>query len=132
MRKQKTILCITFRHWICSSKFLNTSLEFCYFWKSLSTGGGKTAPNLEGIVDDPLEAGKGTNHENSGSKTLPETVEADLSVDLLDLSSSWLVGSSLVEDGDHGISWVRNDGAENTSDVTGHEGDTQLSSLTVG
>lgn len=107
--------------------------KFCCFCESLSTGGGKTAPNLEGIVDDPLEAGKGTNHENSGSETLPESVEADFTIDLLDLGTSGLGRSgSLVEDGDHGISWVRNDGAEDTSDVTGHEGNSKLSSLTIG
>ena len=99
---------------------------------SLSTSGLKTHRDLECIVDNPLKAGKSTNHENSGTKTLPETIEADLSVDLLDLSTSRLGGStSLVEDGDHGISWVRDDGAENTSDVTRHEGNGKLSTLRV-
>jgi hypothetical protein len=66
-----------------------------------------------------LEAGKGTNHEDSCSKTLPESSETDLTVDLGDLGTSGLVGSSpLVKDGDHGISGMGDDGAENTSNVT--------------
>lgn len=56
--------------------------------RSLSSSGGKTAPDLEGIVDDPLEAGKGTDHEDSGSKTLPESGESNFSIDLFYLSSS--------------------------------------------
>ena len=99
---------------------------------SLSNGGGESASNLEGIIDDPLEASKGTNHEDSGTKTLPESGESNLGVDLLNLRPGGATSSSLVEDGDHGISWVRNDGAENTSDVTGHEGNGKLSSLGVG
>ena len=54
---------------------------------SLSTGGGKTASNLEGVVDNPLKAGEGTDHEDSGTETLPESGETDLSIDLLDLLS---------------------------------------------
>ena len=99
---------------------------------SLSTGGGETAPDLERIVDDPLHAGKGTNHENSGSDTFPETVETDFSIDFFNLSSSTGLGfTSLVEDGNHGIGWVGNDGAEHTGNVTGHEGDHELGALGV-
>ena len=99
---------------------------------SLSTGGGETAPDLEGIVDDPLHAGKGTNHENSGSDTFPETVETDFSIDFFNLSSSSGFGfSSLVKDGNHSIGWVGNDGAENTSNVTRHEGNHELGTLGV-
>ena len=98
---------------------------------SLSTGCGKSAPNLEGIVDDPLETGEGTNHEDSCSKTFPESGETNFTVDFSDLRSGACAGFSLVEDGDHGVSWVGNDGAEDTSDVTGHEGDQHLSSLAV-
>ena len=99
---------------------------------SLSTGGGESASNLEGIVDDPLEASKGTNHEDSGTETLPESTESDLSIDLLDLGHSGTTSSSLVEDGDHGVSWMGNNGAEHTSNVTGHESDHELGALGVG
>ena len=99
---------------------------------SLSTGGGETAPDLEGIVDDPLHAGKGTNHENSGSDTFPETVETDFSIDFFNLGSSSGLGfASLVEDGNHSVGWVGNDGAEDTSNVTGHEGNHELGALGV-
>ena len=99
---------------------------------SLSTGGGESASNLEGIVDDPLEASKGTNHEDSGTKTLPESSESNLSIDLLDLGHSGTTSSSLVEDGDHGVSWMGNNGAENTGNVTRHESDHKLGALGVG
>ena len=92
---------------------------------SLSTGGGETASDLEGIVDDPLEASKGTNHEDSGTKTLPESVETNVGVDLSDGSTL------LVHDGDHGVSWMRNNGAEDTGNVTRHEGDHELGGLAV-
>jgi len=79
-----------------------------------------------------LHAGKGTNHENSGSDTFPETVETDFSIDFFNLSSSSGVGStSLVEDGNHCVGWVGNDGAEHTGNVTGHEGDHELGALAV-
>ena len=95
------------------------------YLSSLSTGGGESAPNLEGIVDNPLHASKGTNHENSGSETLPESVETNI---LVDLTSTL---SGLVHDRDHGVSWMRDDGAENTGNITRHEGDHKLGSLAV-
>ena len=99
---------------------------------SLSTGGGETASDLERIVDDPLEASKGTNHEDSGTKTLPESTESNLAIDLLDLGEGGATSSSLVEDGDHGVGWMGDNGAENTSNVSGHEGNHELGALGVG
>ena len=90
---------------------------------SLSTDGSESASNLEGILDDPLEASKGTNHEDSGTETLPESTESDLFKDLLDLGHSGTTSSSLVEDGDHDVSWMENNGAENIRNVTRHESD---------
>jgi len=79
-----------------------------------------------------LHAGKGTNHENSGSDTFPETVETDFSIDFFNLgSSSGVRFTSLVKDGNHSISWVRNDGAEHTGNITGHEGNHELGTLGV-
>jgi len=92
---------------------------------SLSTRGLKSHGNLECIVDNPLKAGKSTNHEDSCSETLPETIESNISVDL----SNRL--SSLIHDGDTGISWVRYDSAEDTSEITRGECDHHLSALTV-
>jgi len=95
------------------------------YLSSLSTGSGESAPNLEGIVDNPLHASKGTNHENSGSETLPESVETNI---LVDLSGAL---SSLVHDGHHSISWMRDNSAENTSNITRHEGNHKLGGLAV-
>jgi len=92
---------------------------------SLSTSGSKSAPDLEGVVDDPLHAGEGTNHENSCSETLPETIESNV---LVDFSSTL---SSLIHNGDHGISWVRNDSAEYTCRVTRGEGNSKLGGFAV-
>ena len=79
-------------------KFLNINYFFvvgvCWYIplrnssSSLTSGSGKTAPDLEGVVDDPLEAGEGTDHEDSCSKTFPESGESDFRVDFLNLSSS--------------------------------------------
>lgn len=99
---------------------------------SLSAGGLEADGNLEGVVDVPLETGEGADHDDSGANTVPESLEADVGVDGLDLLSHGGVGGLLVEDGDHGVSGVRDDGAEDTSEVAGHEHDRQLSSLGVG
>lgn len=79
-----------------------------------------------------MEASKGTNHEDSGTETLPESTESNLAIDLLDLGDGGTTSSSLVEDGDHGVSWMGDDGAENTGNVTRHEGDHELGALGVG
>ena len=81
--------------------------------------------DLEGIVDPPLETGEGTNHENTGAEAGPEAVEANARVDLA--SGATL----LVHDGDHGVSGVRHDSAEDTGPVTRHEGDHELEGLGV-
>ena len=93
---------------------------------SLATSGCEADSHLEGVVDPPLETSERTDHEDSGTETLPETLEADIGVDLA--SSATL----LVHDGDHRVSGVRDDGAEDTSKVTGHEGDHELCRLGVG
>lgn len=92
----------------------------------------ETAGHLEGVVDPPLETGEGTNHNDSCSETVPETLETDFAVDFFDLLTSWCVGFSLVEDGDHGVGGVRNDSAEDTSPVTRQESDHELGILGVG
>ena len=92
---------------------------------SLATGGSETAPDLESIIDHPLEASEGTDHEDTGAETLPEAAHADSTVDLTDALAS------LVHDGDTGVGGVGNDGAEDTSQVAGHEGDHHLLALAV-
>jgi len=72
-----------------------------------------------------LHASEGTNHENSGSETLPESVEANILVDLTGTLSS------LVHDRDHGVSWMRDGSTEHTGNITRHEGDHELGTLAV-
>lgn len=101
------------------------SFKYSVLGSSLATGGGETAPNLEGIVDNPLHASEGTDHEDTGAKTLPKAVEADVLVDLTEALAS------LVHDGNDGVRRVRNNSAENTSRVSRHEGDSHLSTFAV-
>ena len=102
-------------------------MRFTYLGGDSSLARGlESHSNLEGIVDPPLETGEGTNHENTGAKAGPETVEANASVD----GTSGFTG--LVHDGDHGVGGVRDDSAEDTSPVTGHEGNSELLALGVG
>lgn len=99
--------------------------------RSTATGSGEAAEDLVGVVDPPLQASEGTDHENTCAKTVPKTLETDFAVDLLDLLTSWLVAGLLVQDGDHGVGRVGNDSAEDASPVAGHESDHQLSGLAV-
>jgi len=104
---------------------------FSLFSRSTATGGSEAAVDLVSVVDPPLQASKGTDHENTRAETVPKTLETDFAVDLLDLLTSWLAAGLFVQDGDHGVGRVRNDSAEDTSPVAGHESDHQLSGLAV-
>jgi len=86
----------------------------------------ETASNLEGIVDPPLETGKSTNHDDTGTKTSPETIESNSGVDLTNSATL------LVHDTNHSVGGVRHNSAENTSPVTSHECDHELEVLGVG
>lgn len=94
---------------------------------SSTSGGLETNQGLEGIVDPPLETSQGTDHDDSCSESSPESAESDLGVDLLHVFS---VGGSFgldsVQLGDHSVSGLGNEGTEDTSNVTGHEGDGEL------
>ena len=85
----------------------------------------ETASNLKGIVDPPLETGKSTNHDDTGTKTSPETIESNSGVDLTNSATL------LVHDTNHSVSGVRHNSAENTSPVAGHESDHKLEVLRV-
>ena len=80
--------------------------------RSLATSGLETASNLKGIVDPPLETSEGTNHNNTSTKTIPETSKTNLFVNFTSRATS------LVHNGDHSISGVRYNSAEDTSPVT--------------
>lgn len=101
-------------------------------WSASSTCGLQTNHGLEWVVDPPLQTCEGTDHDDSRDETRPESGKSDLAVDFADLLAD---GSSLlsltIQLADHGIGWVRDDGAEDTGEVSGHESNTELSALGV-
>jgi hypothetical protein len=98
-----------------------------YLLLGSTTRGLETNGGLEAVVDPPLETGECAYHDDTHAETLPEAHEADLLDDSADASLG-----GLVELGHEGVCGVRDDGAENTGDVTGGEGDSELSGLAVG
>jgi hypothetical protein len=90
-----------------------------------STSGGQTNVDLEGVVHEPLKGSQGTNHEDTHAKTTPDTNRSHFSEDLANRRTSGV----LVQLGDHRVGRVRDDGAEDTSNVTSGEGDTELFKL---
>ena len=79
---------------------------------------GEKRLTLERVVDEPLEGGQGTDHEDTGTESGPESTESDLRVDRADrgLGLSGLEGS--VQLGDHSVGGVRDDSAEDSGNVT--------------
>jgi len=78
-----------------------------------------------------LKTSKSTNHNDSCSKSVPESIKSNFLIDLTYLSSNGCIAPSLVDDGDHGVSRVGHNGAEDTSPVPRQEGNHQLSALRV-
>jgi len=95
------------------------------------SGGLEADGGLEGVVDPPLEAGERADHNDTGAETAPEAGEADLGVDLADVGEETAFGLGGVDLGDDGVGGVGDDGAEDTGDVAGHEGDGELLGLGV-
>ena len=88
--------------------------------------------DLVGIVDHPLEPSEGTDHDDTDWKTIPETTKANVLVDAVHGSTDSFSGLTIgIELADHDIGRVRDDGAEDTGDVTSAERDGGLSALTV-
>lgn len=65
-----------------------------------TTGGGEANSDLEGIVDEPLEGGESTNHENTEAETTPDSGGAELGEDGANTGRSLV----LVELGDDTVS----------------------------
>ena len=103
----------------------------CYTTNGLfATGGTHTHGRLERIVDPPLEASQGTNHDNTGTETLGgKGNKSGLGGDSTD---GLALVSGFAQQGDQRVSRVGNDGANNTREVTRTEGDSELSGLAVG
>jgi len=52
---------------------------FLNLWSS--TSGSQSHGSFKGIINPPLEAGQGTDHENSGSQTSPKSSHTNFTVD---------------------------------------------------
>jgi hypothetical protein len=95
-----------------------------------SSSGSHSASSLEGIVDPPLKSGQGSDHENTDSESSSgESLESNL---VVDGSNGLTLVLGLSELGNHRIGWVRDDGTDNSGQVSRGEGDRELSSLSVG
>lgn len=83
-----------------------------------ASGGGEADGGLEGVVDPPLQASEGSDHDDPGHESCPESAEADLFVDLSDLVTERALGFALSDQfGEDGIGGVGDDGAEDTGEV---------------
>jgi hypothetical protein len=47
----------------------------------MPAGGGQPEEDLERVVDEPLRAGQGADHEDADGQAVPEALEADVAVD---------------------------------------------------
>lgn len=85
---------------------------------------GNTQSDLDTIIDEPLQGSECTDHNDTGRQTVPHSHEAQL---LDDLASGGAL--RLVQLGDEHISRMRDDGTEDTGNVTSGKGDNQLLAL---
>merc|ERR1719471_2295813 len=84
----------------------------------------QTQLHLDGVVDEPLECCKSSNHDNPRAKTTPESRKAEV------LDARAESGAlHLVHVGHQGVGGVGDDSTEDSCDVTGGEGDDQLLGL---
>jgi len=104
----------------------NWLMDFCL----LSASCAHAHRGLEAIVDPPLEASKGTNHNHTRAETsCSESTEADL-VDNRAEALAFILG--LTKLGDERVCRVRDYGTDNTREVAGGESNTELCRLAVG
>ena len=114
----------------------NTNLyAYGYFLGLLATSGTETHGTLERVIDPPLEAGKSTyashlisinslqfcrrtltNHDDTSAETLGSQVH-DTNL-RSDFTNALALVLRLTEKRDEGVSGVRDNGADDTSDVT--------------
>lgn len=102
-----------------------------------SSGGSETHGSFESIIDPPLETGQGTNHENSGSETSPQSSHSDFSVNFLYIFTERGFRFNVIQFRHpklsklHGIGGVGYDGAEDTGQITRGESDSKLGGFAV-
>lgn len=102
------------------------------FGAASTSGCLKAYCGLESIVDPPLETSESTDHQDSGKETSPQALESDLSINSADfLPSGSLFFTLGVKLGDDSISGMRNDSAEDTSEISWSKSDAQLCCLVV-
>lgn len=97
---------------------LQASWHLWWWWAGNAQG------DLHTIVDEPLQSGQGTDHDNTRSQSVPHATEAQR-LGHADGASSL----GLVQLGHHHISGMRHHGAEHTGDVASGEGHDQLLAL---
>lgn len=90
-------------------------------WHLCGGGSGDAESDFDEIVDEPLGGGEGTDHDDPGAETLPESGKSEFLGDVHRRSCLFLV-----QLGNYGVSGMRDDGAENTGNVTGGERDDEL------
>ena len=93
-------------------------------WHLWGRGTGEPELDLDTVVDEPLERGEGTDHDDPGTETGPQTCEAEVAGRRAEGGAL-----GLVHVGHDGVGGVGDHGAEHTGDVTGGEGDDQLLAL---
>ena len=79
---------------------------------------------LDSIVNEPLQSGECTNHDDPGAESSPQTFEAQHLDGVTDAGAG-----RLVQVGDQSVGGVGHDGAEHARDVARGEGDHQLLGL---
>ena len=69
--------------------------------------------NFDRIIDEPLQCSESTDHNDSRSQTLPQSLHAEIS-----RSADGRATDVVVQFGDYGVGGMRDDGTEDTSNVT--------------
>lgn len=87
--------------------------------------------SLESIINPPLKTSQSTNHDNSGSQSSPKSIKSNVFVNGFHIIHSGSFSFHVVQFRDHGVSWMRNDGTDDTGEVSWSESDTKLSEFRV-
>lgn len=53
---------------LCEAELLLQGL-----WHLRGRGAGQAEVDLDGVIDEPLQGGQSTNHDDTGNQTLPNT-----------------------------------------------------------